>query len=190
MEEKIITTMENKSNAIIITGGPGMGKTSVIEQFSEMGYHSVEETGRNIIQKELKTDGIRLPWLDKKGFAMAMFHQSLKDFQNLSEKSGLTFFDRGIPDVIAYLQLCNISIPETMWQAAKEKRYYPKVFITPPWKSIYVNDAERKQTFEEAVATYHIMKEIYSFLGYKLVELPKTTVLRRAKFILDCLLTC
>ena len=130
MEEKIITTMENKSNAIIITGGPGMGKTSVIEQFSEMGYHSVEETGRNIIQKELKTDGIRLPWLDKKGFAMAMFHQSLKDFQNLSEKSGLTFFDRGIPDVIAYLQLCNISIPETMWQAAKENQYHPMVSVS------------------------------------------------------------
>lgn len=179
--------MENKSNAIIITGGPGMGKTSVIEQLSDIGYNSVEETGRNIIQKELKTDGNRLPWLDKKGFAMAMFQQSLKDFQNVSEKCGLTFFDRGIPDVIGYLKLCNISIPETMLQAAKEKRYYPKIFITPPWKSIYVNDAERKQTFDEAVATYHTMKETYSFLGYKLVELPKTTVLKRAKFILEYL---
>ncbi|SFW74535.1 Predicted ATPase [Sinomicrobium oceani] len=181
--------MKNKSSTIIITGGPGMGKTSVLEQLSIMGYHSVEETGRSIIQKELKTDGNRLPWLDKEGFAMAMFQQSLKDFQNVSEKSGLTFFDRGIPDVIGYLKLCNISIPETMWQAAEEKRYYPKVFITPPWKSIYVNDAERKQTFEEAVATYHIMKETYSFLGYELVELPKTTVLKRAKFILNYLLT-
>ena len=73
MKEIIIRTMKNKSNAIIITGGPGMGKTSVIEQLSAMGYHSVEETGRSIIQKELKTDGNRLPWLDKKGFAMAMF---------------------------------------------------------------------------------------------------------------------
>jgi predicted ATPase len=36
---------------------------------------------------------------------------------------------------------------------------------------------------------YHIMKETYSFLGYKLVELPKTTVLKRAKFILGNLLT-
>ena len=107
----------------------------------------------------------------------------------MPEKSGLTFFDRGIPDVIGYLKLCNIFIPETMWQAAKEKRYYPNAFITPSGKAIYVNDAERKQTFEEAVATYHTMKETYSFLGYKLVELPKTTVLKRAKFILDCLST-
>lgn len=187
MEETIIITMEKESNAIIITGGPGMGKTSVIEQLSDIGYHSVEETGRNIILKELKTDGNRLPWLDKEGFATAMFQQSLKDFQNVSEKCGLTFFDRGIPDVIGYLKLCNISIPETMWQAVKEKRYYPKVFITPPWKSIYINDAERKQTFEEAVATYHIMKEIYFSLGYELVELPKTTVLKRVNFIIEYL---
>jgi len=180
--------MKNKSSTIIITGGPGMGKTSVIKQLSVMGYHSVEETGRSIIQKEIKTDGNRLPWLDKKGFAMAMFQQSLNDFQNVSEKCGLTFFDRGIPDVIGYLKLCNISIPEIMWQAAKENQYHPMVFITPPWKAIYVNDAERKQTFEEAVATYDTMKETYSFFGYKLVELPKTTVLKRAKFILDYLL--
>ena len=73
MEETIIITMENKSNAIIITGGPGMGKTSVIEQLSEMGYHSVEETGRSIIQKELKTDGIRLRWLDKKDLQWLCF---------------------------------------------------------------------------------------------------------------------
>ncbi len=179
--------MENKSNAIIITGGPGMGKTSMIEQLSEMGYHSVEETGRSIIQKELKTDGNRLPWLDKKGFATAMFQQSLKDFQNVSEKSGLTFFDRGIPDVIGYLKLCNISIPEAMWQAAKENQYNTTVFITPPWKAIYANDAERKQTFEEAVATYHIMKEIYFSLGYQLVELPKATVLKRVNFIIEYL---
>ncbi len=121
---------------------------------------------------------------------MSMFQQSFEDFQNVSEKSGLTFFDLGIPDVIGYLKPCKISIPETIWQAAKENRYYINVFITSPWKAIYVNDADKKQTFEEAVATYHNMKESHSFLGYKLIELPETTVLKRAKFILDYLLTC
>ncbi len=29
--------MENKSNALIITGGPGMGKTSVVEQLTVIG---------------------------------------------------------------------------------------------------------------------------------------------------------
>lgn len=120
---------------------------------------------------------------------MAMFQHSLKDFQNVPEKSRLTFFDLGIPDAIGYLKLCNISIPETIWQAAKENLYHPTAFITPPLKAIYVNDADRKQTFEEAVATYHNMKESHSFLGYKLIELPETTVLKRAKFILDYLLT-
>lgn len=166
-----------------------MGKTSVIEQLSVMGYHSIEETGRSIIQHELKTGGNHLPWLDKKGFAMDMFKRSLKDFQNISENNNrLTFFDRGIPDAIGYLKLCNIYIPEIMYQGAKENRYHATVFVTPPWQAIYVNDNERKQTFEEAVATYHIMKETYFSLDYELIELPKTTVIKRAKFILEHLL--
>jgi predicted ATPase len=35
-----------------------------------------------------------------------------------------------------------------MWLS--KYQYFPKVFVLPPWKAIYENDAERDHTFEHA----------------------------------------
>ena len=41
----------------------------------------------------------------------------------------------------------------------------PAYLIAPPWREIFQIDAERKQSFEEAQATYEAMIETYSGLG-------------------------
>ncbi|WP_294280897.1 AAA family ATPase [uncultured Chryseobacterium sp.] len=169
---------------IIITGGPGMGKTSIIDTLKEMGYSIVPESGRNIIRNQTKICGDRLPWKDRKGFAEKMFHQAIEDFNCAGRHGNLTFFDRGLPDAIGYLLLCQLPVPEAMWLAAQHYRYYEKVFITPPWKDIYINDEERKQTFEEAIKTFEIMDTLYRHLGYSVIEIPKTAVSERAVLIL------
>src|SRR3546814_6104687 len=43
---------------------------------------------------------------------------------------------------------------------------------SPPWREIFAADAERKQDFAEAHATYQAMVAVYSGLGYELVTLP------------------
>ena len=53
--------------------------------------------------------------------------------------------------------------------------YNKRVFIAPPWKEIYCNDNERKQTYKESVEIYHNLVEVYSDYGRELIELPKTT---------------
>ncbi|MGI2801313.1 AAA family ATPase, partial [Photobacterium damselae] len=63
--------------------------------------------------------------------------------------------------------------------------YYHKVFIFPPWEEIYENDAERKQGFNEAVATYHEMVNAYTKFDYDLIEVPKASVKERVQFIVS-----
>jgi predicted ATPase len=41
-----------------------------------------------------------------------------------------------------------------------------------------------KQSWEVAVRTYQIMAEIYSEMGYELLELPRTSVAQRAEFVI------
>src|SRR3546814_5798648 len=40
---------------------------------------------------------------------------------------------------------------------------------SPPWREIFAADAERKQDFAEAQATYQAMVAVYYGLGYELV---------------------
>ncbi|SEM56285.1 Predicted ATPase [bacterium A37T11] len=170
-------------NAIIITGGPGMGKTSIVGKLSEIGYFCVKESGRHIIQEQLKKGGTSLPWADKNGFADEMLKMGKRDYKNALCLNSLVFFDRAIPDVIGYLKLCHLPIHKNVRRSARCNRYYNTVFITPPWEEIYLNDAERKQSFEEAIATYEMMFQVYTDLNYAVVEIPRTTVEKRIDFI-------
>lgn len=179
-----MTTITN-NNAIVITGGPGMGKTSIIEHLMQMGYSCQMEPGRYIIQSQLRSGGKKLPWSDRIGFADEMFRMAIRDYEKALDNKVITFFDRGIPDVIGYLTLCGLPIPDEMWSAAETYRYHRSVFITPPWKDIYVQDKERKQTFEEGTATYDMMVNVYIKLGYSLSEIPKWSVRSRAEFVVN-----
>jgi len=71
-----------------------------------------------------------------------------------------------------------------MDRAARMFRYHHRVFIAPPWPEIFALDAERKQSFEVARATYEAMIETYSGLGYDLIKLPLESVEKRMKFLL------
>src|SRR3546814_19182300 len=54
---------------------------------------------------------------------------------------------------------------------------------SPPWREIFAADAERKQDFAEAQATYQAMVAVYSGRGYALVTLPLASVAERARFV-------
>src|SRR3546814_13402775 len=54
---------------------------------------------------------------------------------------------------------------------------------SPPWRERFAADAERKQDFAEAQATYQAMVAVYSGLGYELVTLPLASVAERVRFV-------
>jgi predicted ATPase len=172
-------------NFFVITGGPGSGKSSLIEALRERGYACSVEAGRGVIQDQMAIAGHALPWEDRAQFAELMLVWEMHNYRIAQNGVGPVFFDRGIPDVLGYLHLANLPIPAHMQQAAEIFRYHRKVFITPPWQEIFQNDNERKQDFDEAVRTYEAMIEIYKAQGYELVELPRASVEDRADFVLD-----
>jgi predicted ATPase len=72
-------------------------------------------------------------------------------------------------------------------EASQKYRYSRRVFLAPPWREIYATDAERKQSYNEAVRTYELMIEAYEDCGYEVVEIPKTSPKIRADFIVSML---
>ncbi|TPM38665.1 AAA family ATPase [Mesorhizobium sp. B2-3-4] len=178
--------MQNDSDRFfVLTGGPGSGKTTVIEALEQAGLRTAPEAGRNIIRDQVATGGPALPWQDRALFAELMLSWELRSWHAARAEPGPVFFDRGIPDTIGYLRLCGLPVPDHLTKAAMKFRYARRVFVAPPWPEIFAQDEERRQTFDEAERTYRAVAGVYADLGYELVTLPLAPVEERLRFILD-----
>ena len=176
------------NNRIVFTGGPGAGKTSVLEHLSDMGYPSAPESGRKVIQDQIRTGGTGLPWANKTAFRDLMIIQEVRNHKMYTDPN-VMFYDRSIIDCYGYSQLEQIFLSTELINRCNELMYNSKVFIFPPWEEIYKNDEERKQDFSQAVATYQQMVNAYERFGYQLVEVPKTSITERANFVINNLLS-
>lgn len=168
---------------VVVTGGPGSGKTTLIEALAAAGHAVMPEAGRQVIRAQLAAGGQGLPWADRSLFAELMLAQDLRSHAGALARPGLVFFDRGIPDIAGYLALCGLPITETVERAAQGCRYRRTVFIAPPWPEIFTQDAERKQDPAEAQRTYEAMVATYPRYGYDLLELPRAKVAERVAFV-------
>jgi predicted ATPase len=169
---------------VVVTGGPGSGKSALIAALHQRGYARSIEAGRAVIQDQMAIGGHALPWDDRAMFAEVMLSWEMRSYHIAQHSSDLAFFDRGVPDVLGYLRLVNLPVPEHMRKAAEIFRYHRQVFIAPPWQEIFHQDNERKQDFDEAIRTYQSMVITYRECCYDLVELPCVSVQERMHFVL------
>lgn len=177
--------MSVKSHRVILTGGPGSGKTTLINELKNRGYSCSLEAGRAIIQDQNIIEGNALPSIDPNAFAQAMLIWELRSWHEASNNNMLYFYDRGLPDIAGYLLLCGLTIPKHLDKAINLFRYSTNVFIAPPWTEIYTQDQERKQTEKEAEETYLAMISIYKKYNYNLIALPKIGITDRVNFIIN-----
>jgi predicted ATPase len=176
---------ENAGRFFVLTGGPGSGKSTLIDALQQAGFSRSIEAGRGIIQEQVGIGGPAVPWGDRGLFAELMLCWEMRSYRLAEQQSGPVFFDRGVPDVVGYLRLSRLPVPAYFEKAAEIFRYNHRVFIAPPWQEIFQQDRERKQDFDEAMRTCEVLAETYKALGYELIELPRISVAERVRFILQ-----
>lgn len=171
----------------IITGGPGFGKTALIDELRRTGYLCSGEFARELIDQQQEIDGDLLPWKNPKLFQEEILRLRQNFYESVPEQR-IAFADRGIPDQLAFARHKGFAASEELKQNAENYRYATLVFVTPPWPEIYINDAIRKETFDEAVRIHQAVLETYSGLNYQIIELPLISVSDRISFILQTIL--
>ena len=144
-----------KSKRIVVTGGPGTGKTVLISSLENNGYHCFHEVIRTMTLDALGDVSLEDQLVNPIDF--------VKDAKSFNDE---------LINARRYADLCS-------------KNRYDEVLILPPWKEIYVQDNERMENFEQACGIHAQLENTYIQLGYKPVEVPFGTIENRLQFVID-----
>ena len=144
---------------IVITGGPGAGKTTLLLALQARGHTIVGDSARTIIQDR------RRRGLSPRPPAFEFVHETLRmDIENFVHHDatpGHVFYDRSVLDALCMLDHVTPLNESELRLWLSKYQYCRKVFVLPPWKAIYANDAERDHTFEHAESINSTVQEWY-----------------------------
>lgn len=174
---------------VVIIGGPGTGKTTIIDGLIAQGHCCYPEISREVTM-EAKKQGIEQLFLENPLlFSELLLEGRKKQYREaLEEDCKIIFLDRGIPDVLAYMHYIGDAYPPFFDEACRDHTY-TKIFILPPWEEIYTGDDARYENYDQAKLIYNHLVETYENYGYQLIEVPKDTLKNRISYILgrlDC----
>ena len=164
---------------VILTGGPGTGKTSILNELKKDGYSCLAEMARKVISENTNKDITN--WVKTHDFNETVFNQMFARHNQVNNHLAIT--DRSLIDTIAYMNLFQLEIPELMLDRIERVNYQKKAFLAPLWDEIYANDKERLENKEEALRIEKSIKETYKEFGFNLIEIPKLSVAERTNWL-------
>lgn len=172
---------------IVFIGGPGTGKSSVLNYLDNLGYKCMPEISREVTLQAQKEGIEQLFLTDPILFSQKLLEGREKQFLDANaSKEEVVFFDRGIPSIFAYMRYTDTTFPAIFIEKSKAHKY-TKVFQFLPWEEIYESDNERYETFEQAEIISKFLSDAYSELGYEIINVPFGSVEERSNFILNTL---
>ena len=172
----------NKKGWYVITGGPFAGKTTLLNALQELGLNTEAEIARLYIDEEIaKGKTISEIRNDEATFQYAVHERKLLQHAHLPKES-LIFFDRGLPDTIAYLRASNLPITPKVEKTISQYPYR-KVFLLDLVG--HTIDHARTESYETARRIQKELYRAYQELDLPILKVPFMSLKDRIKFVLD-----
>lgn len=160
---------------IVVTGPPSSGKTTLIDALQEKGFITSPEVAREMIVECLKhRTHSKIETFQREILAITCRREHFLDIEQR------IFFDRGIPDSIAYFNYNHLN-PKDAVRAARFRRYQ-YVFYCEGLPVI--QDGVRKESDEAAQVLGQLILDAYRLMEYEPIILPVLSVKDRLELIL------
>jgi predicted ATPase len=169
---------------VILTGGPGVGKTTLMRELASLGYGVAEESARAII-RERGAAGLP-PRPDPEAFAKEILRRDRAKHE-LASGEGWTFFDRSAVEAVGMLHEARPMPGSELSALLADFVFHPVVFILPPWPEIYTRDSERDHSLGHCMAVHARLVSWYTRCGYQLREVAREAPALRARHVLQAL---
>jgi predicted ATPase len=164
------------SRHYVVTGGPSVGKTTLINALRTRGLRVRPEAARQII-----FEGVFHPLKDRVTFQSAVLARQLEDFSLVSASEGVTFHDRGVFDGEAYCRLSDMPVPDELLRF--DPRHYSLAFLLEPLP-FFSEDGVRTEDAAFTGAITPLLEQAYAHRAVRVVRVPAYSVERRVDLVL------
>jgi predicted ATPase len=159
-----------KNNWYAVSGGPSSGKTTLINELGKLGYRTVPEAVRPLIEAEI-AKGRRLEEIQHTDELQRKVLAAQLAKEKAAPTGEVVFFDRGIPDTYIYSKVDNLDL--SIYSGIELRGRYKKVFfceLLPLVKDLArVEDEVRAKMLSEALLNG------YREFGYDVMVLAATS---------------
>ena len=178
----LTTPFSIQTNWHVITGAPSCGKTTLINQLSNQGFHTVPEIAREYIEREMANGQKIHPIYED----AAVLQRNIKDLQLSVERElpakDTLFLDGSVPSSLAWYRVFGLNPNEFLLDCFHHR--YASVFILDPLP-FHVDDQRVEELDEITDFLDKWQTRDFNALGYNVVKVPVLPPEERVAFVLE-----
>lgn len=171
----------------VLTGGSGVGKSTVINLLEKEGYQTMPEAWTLLFDQAKDED--RLDAFSKAD--PVAFREKLMNLQLCQEDAingdKPVILDRSTVDIVALGKLYNVSMAQHLLDIPNKNRYDLVFLLDPLPEDLYEKNkrAELNCTRAQSLEIHECVKKAYTDMGFPIVDVPFDTPEQRMAFIIE-----
>ena len=160
----------------VITGGPSVGKTTIVNGLGQLGYRIVNEIATQIIK-----EGRILPWVDRQKFQAEVLKRQQSAEASILDFDQTVILDRGLFDGEAYYLHDKLPVPSVF--SNLDSSQYDVAFLIEPLSFFEANEIRQNESLKFTKEISVILEHCYASRNVKVIRVPAMPAVERIEFV-------